>query len=60
MTRLVQLARGAERRVALVDEPSLRCLTGVDTVYALASDAVRDGAALVGGGAGRGGGEALD
>ena len=33
---LVQLSNGTERRVALVDEPSLRCLEGVSSVYELA------------------------
>ena len=60
MTRLVQLARGTERRVALVDEPSLRCLTGVATVYALASDTMRDGASLVERATERATGESLD
>jgi hypothetical protein len=46
-TRLVQLARGGERRVALVAEPALRCLTGVETVYDLARAAAADGASLV-------------
>ena len=35
MTRLVQLQRGTERRVALVQEPNLRLLERVATVYAL-------------------------
>lgn len=60
MTRLVQLARGTDRRIALVDEPSLRCLTGVDSVYALASDAMRDGTSLVARAAERATGETLD
>jgi hypothetical protein len=33
---LVQIAREGERRVALVAEPTLRCLVGVATVYELA------------------------
>lgn len=33
---LVQIARDEERRVALVDEPSLCCLVGITTVYELA------------------------
>ncbi len=40
MTRLVQLRRGTERRVALVDEPHLRFLQGVESVYALAGAAI--------------------
>ncbi|MEO6003011.1 MAG: AraD1 family protein [Opitutus sp.] len=35
MTRLAQLQRGTERRVALVQEPNLRLLEGVDSIYAL-------------------------
>ena len=38
--RVVQLADGATRRVALVDEPSLRLLDGVATVYELARTAI--------------------
>lgn len=41
MISLVQLRRGAERRVAFVDEPSLRLLDGFATVYELASEALR-------------------
>lgn len=40
MIRLVQIADGAERRVAIVDEPQLRLLEGVDSVYALAHAAM--------------------
>jgi hypothetical protein len=40
MTRVVQIANGGERRVALVDEPRLRVLDGVDSVYALANEAI--------------------
>ena len=36
MVHLVQIARGEERRVALVDEPHLVCLVGVSCVYDLA------------------------
>jgi hypothetical protein len=32
---LVQIARDEERKVALVDEHSLRCLVGTATVYEL-------------------------
>lgn len=39
-TRLVQLARGSERRVALVDEPLLRPLGTFTTAYALARAAI--------------------
>lgn len=46
MTRLVQLRRGAERRVALVDEPRLVLLEGVGSVHALASSAADGGGSL--------------
>ena len=36
MIRLVQIQRGAERRVALVEEPRLRLLSGAASVYDLA------------------------
>ncbi len=40
MTRLVQLKRGDARRVALVEEPSLRILDGCASIYELASAAI--------------------
>jgi hypothetical protein len=40
VTRLVQIADGDQRRVALVDEPGLRLLEGVDSVHALAASAI--------------------
>jgi len=40
-TRLVQLTNGSDRRVALVDEPRLRCLVGVTSVYNLARQCLR-------------------
>jgi hypothetical protein len=40
MTRLVQITRGAERRIALVEEPRLRLLNGFPSVHALAQSAV--------------------
>jgi hypothetical protein len=46
MTRIVQLKRGAERRVAMVDEPRLRLLDGYETVYALAQAAIASGKTL--------------
>src|SRR6185437_1673509 len=46
MMRLVQLQKGTERRVAIVEEPRLRLLGGCDSVYALAEQAVAAGAAL--------------
>ncbi len=36
MIHLVQIGNGAERRVAMVEEPQLRCLEGVASVYELA------------------------
>ncbi len=46
MTRLVQLQRGSERRVARVDEPQLVLLEGVTTVYELATAASATGTPL--------------
>lgn len=47
--RLVQLRRGAERRVALVDEPMLRLLpSGWDSVYDLAQSAIAGSQTLIG------------
>lgn len=45
-TRLVQLKRGDERRVALVDEPRLQLLRDAVSVYGLASVAIAVGATL--------------
>ena len=44
--RLVQLHRGNERRVALVDEPNLRLLRNFDSVYSLAMNSITGGAGL--------------
>lgn len=44
--RLVQLKQAEQRRIALVDEPHLRLLSGADSVYALASAAIRHGNSL--------------
>jgi hypothetical protein len=46
MTRIVQIQNGSERRVALVDEPELRMLGGVRSVYELARLAVETGSTL--------------
>ena len=46
MTRVVQLRRGSERRVALVDEPRLRLLGTFDSAYALAQAAIVGGEPL--------------
>ena len=40
MTRLVQIQNGATRAVALVEEPQLRLLAGVKSIYELAQAAV--------------------
>ena len=47
MTALVQLRRGAQRRVALVDEPVLRLLRDCDSVYSLAQSAIAASRSLV-------------
>jgi hypothetical protein len=46
MTRVVQLLREDDRRVALVDEPNLRVLDGVPSLYVLAGDAIARGVSL--------------
>ena len=43
---LVQITNGTERRVALVDEPNLRCLVGVASVYDLAQSCLRGSRSL--------------
>jgi hypothetical protein len=48
MLRLVQICNGSARRVALVEEPYLHCLTSVESVYELALACVRDGTSLSG------------
>lgn len=40
--RLVQIANGSARRVALVEEPYLSCLAGVASVYELVSACIRE------------------
>jgi hypothetical protein len=45
-THLVQLQNGAERRVALVEEPGLRLLEGVQSVHELATRALAEGSGL--------------
>ena len=45
-TRLVQLRHGSTRRVARVEEPSLRLLDGADSVLALAELAIAAGISL--------------
>ena len=46
MMRIVQLQNGSVRRVAVVEEPKLLLLSGVDSVYALASAAIAAGRTL--------------
>jgi hypothetical protein len=46
MTRLIQLKQNDERRVELVEEPRLRLLDGVCSVYQLANKAIADGGGL--------------
>jgi hypothetical protein len=46
VTRLVQIRKGGERRVALVEEPRLRLLAGAASVYELAQAALASGASL--------------
>jgi hypothetical protein len=46
MIHLVQIGNGTLRRVAVVDEPHLHCLTGVDTVYELVHRCLVNGAGL--------------
>jgi hypothetical protein len=46
MLRLIQLKKGNERRVALVDEPRLRLLDGVASIYDVAHTAIAEGTDL--------------
>jgi hypothetical protein len=46
MTRLIQIKKGNERRVALVEEPRLRLLAEVSSIYALANAAISGGVKL--------------
>ena len=60
MARVVQLTDGTTRRVALVDEPRLRLVDGVSSIYELATLANETGDALSGLVQGRANGHALD
>ena len=60
MTRLVQVRRGDERRVAMVEEPHLRFLAGATSVYALAQEALASGTSLAAHVAARAAGERAD
>jgi hypothetical protein len=44
---LVQITDGSARRVALVEEPHLRCLTGVSSVYQLAQQCLQHSQSMV-------------
>lgn len=46
MIRLVQISNGILRRIALVEEPNLRCLQDFDSIYALAQASLRAGVSL--------------
>lgn len=46
MIRLVQIGKVSQRRVALVEEPRLLCLAGVESVYELVLACLREGASL--------------
>jgi hypothetical protein len=46
MLHLVQISNGSSRRVAIVEEPRLRCLTGVESVYELAQLCLAEGRRL--------------
>ena len=46
MTRLVQIQNGKTRAIALVDEPRLRLLDGVNSIFELAQQAVDSKIAL--------------
>jgi hypothetical protein len=46
MVHLVQIGNGTSRRVAVVEEPRLRCLVDVESVYGLAQLCLRDGVKL--------------
>ena len=45
-THLVQIGKGSVRRVAVVDEPRLHCLSRVQTIYELAQDCLASGVGL--------------
>jgi hypothetical protein len=46
MIRLIQISNGSSRRVALVEEPNLRCLADVESVYSLVQQCLRSGEKL--------------
>lgn len=46
MTRLIQIAKGNDRAVALVEEPGLRLLHQTASIYSLAQEAIANGLKL--------------
>jgi len=46
MIHLVQVSNGNSRRVALVDEPNLRCLKNFDSIYTLVQASLQGNTAL--------------
>jgi hypothetical protein len=46
LIRLLQIGNGSSRRVALVDEPALRLLARVESIFELASECIRDHASV--------------
>src|SRR5258708_115408 len=48
MIRLIQIKRGPDRPIALVDEPDLRLLNQFDSIYALAQADATSGDSLTG------------
>jgi hypothetical protein len=60
MVHLVQISNGSLRRVAIVEEPQLRCLVSVQTVYELVLDCLRSGGQLSEYARGLANGELLD
>ena len=46
MIRLVQIANGSSRHVAVVEEPQLRCLNEVQSIYELAQRCIQNGRKL--------------
>ena len=46
MTRLIQIAKGRDRGVAIVEEPHLRLLHHAESIYALAQEAIAKGVKL--------------
>jgi hypothetical protein len=60
MQRLVQIQNGTQRRVAVVEEPRLRCIDAYDSVYQLAAASIAGGVDLTALIARSVGGEVLD